>query len=141
MIDERIKKYIIKIDGVELHEKIEEYFKIFGGKDTFNHTLDVVEEVTKIADQFNLNRDKCIKAAYLHDIGRMVNNDDIVYLCRSFGQNITDDEEQVPWILHQKASKVIAEKVFGIDDKDILNAIGCHTTLKANPSDIEVAVF
>jgi putative nucleotidyltransferase with HDIG domain len=64
-----------------------------GRVDTFNHTLDVVEEVSNIASQFNLNKDKCIKAAYLHDIGRVVSEVDLSILCSYFGTDITRDEE------------------------------------------------
>jgi HD superfamily phosphohydrolase YqeK len=50
-------------------------------------------------------------------------------------------EKRVPIILHQRLSKVIAEEDFHITDEKILSAIECHSTLKVNPSDYDMALF
>lgn len=141
MNNEMTEKYFVKFQSNDLLENIKDYFSKFHKKDILKHTLEVVTEIKRIADVFNINKEKCIKAAYLHDVGRVVNNDELVLFCDLFGQKVDEEEKIFPSILHQKASRVIAEKVFEVEDIQILNSIECHTTLKANPSDIDMAVF
>lgn len=47
----------------------------------------------------------------------------------------------MPSILHQKISRFIAENVFGIKNENILNAIRYHTTLRREPSNMEMEVL
>jgi len=44
-------------------------------------------------------------------------------------------------IIHQKLSGVIAQEIFGVKSEAVLNAIGCHTTLKANATTFDKIVF
>lgn len=141
MSNDIAEKYFGKLESNSLYENIKDYFCKFQKKDIFNHTLEVVDEIKKIAFIFNLDKKKCVVAAYLHDIGRVVNNEDLILFCDMFGQAVEEEEKIFPLMLHQKASRIIAEKVFEIEDIQILNSIECHTTLKANPSEIDKAVF
>jgi HD superfamily phosphohydrolase YqeK len=51
------------------------------------------------------------------------------------------EELKAPMILHQKISVVICQEIFGIEDQDILSAVGCHTTLKKEASLLDKVVF
>jgi len=44
-------------------------------------------------------------------------------------------------IIHQKISEIMARDIFGIKDNEILEAIGCHTTLRANSTMLDQVVF
>jgi HD superfamily phosphohydrolase YqeK len=44
-------------------------------------------------------------------------------------------------ILHQKISAAMAREIFSVTNPTILNAIGCHTTLKADASTLDKIVF
>jgi HD superfamily phosphohydrolase YqeK len=66
---------------------------------------------------------------------------DIMEFLKKNNQSKTKEEKLFPMIIHQKISKEIAEKIFEITDKEILNAIECHTTLKANPSKLDMILF
>ena len=44
-------------------------------------------------------------------------------------------------LVHQKLSAVIAQEVLAIVDGPILEAIGCHTTLRADSSPLDKVVF
>ena len=44
-------------------------------------------------------------------------------------------------LLHQRFGAMIARELFGITDADVLSAIKYHTTLKEDPSDIDMIVF
>jgi HD superfamily phosphohydrolase YqeK len=54
---------------------------------------------------------------------------------------VLPEEEVFPLIIHQKISKVMAHGLFDIEEIQILNAIGCHTTLKENATPLDLVVF
>ena len=45
------------------------------------------------------------------------------------------------FLLHQRISRILAEKQFGIHDPDILDAVECHTTLKKNAGLYDKVIF
>ena len=47
----------------------------------------------------------------------------------------------MPFLLHQRCSAIFAYESLEIKDFNILTAIGCHTTLKSNPSKYDLALF
>jgi HD superfamily phosphohydrolase YqeK len=58
-----------------------------------------------------------------------------------FNIDLFDEEIEFPMIIHQKLSKEFAKLYFGVQDTDILNAISCHTTLRSNPTKLDMIVF
>lgn len=44
-------------------------------------------------------------------------------------------------ILHQRLSKLMAVECFQIENKEITGAIECHTTLRANPTTLDLILF
>ncbi|MBR6790730.1 MAG: hypothetical protein IKM31_07685 [Oscillospiraceae bacterium] len=50
-------------------------------------------------------------------------------------------EEEIPMLLHQRFGVILARELFGVNDPGILSAVRCHTTLKKDPSDIDMIVF
>lgn len=122
-------------------EDIQKYFIKYNNQETYQHTLDVVKELNNIKKQYGFVEEGSEIACYCHDLGRVVKHDDILDFCKLYDIEVTEEEKLLPSILHQKISRYIAEKVFGIRDKRILNAIRYHTTSRANPSIIEIEVF
>jgi HD superfamily phosphohydrolase YqeK len=77
----------------------------------------------------------------LHDVSAVFPKGDRLEVSKALGLDILSEEETVPMLLHQKLSVVLAREIFKIDDACILNAIGCHTTLKPDPSRLDLVVF
>ncbi|MBS4537520.1 HD domain-containing protein [Clostridium sp. D2Q-11] len=120
---------------------IKEYFIKFHNEETYQHTLDVVEELYNIKGEYGFIEEGSETACYCHDLGRVVKYDEILDFCKKNHIEVTEEEKLLPSILHQKISRYIAEKVFNIKDKRILDAVRYHTTSRANPSVIEMEVF
>lgn len=133
--------YGITLTKDALHDNVKTYFESFGRLDTFEHTLEVVESVKLLKQTYDFDEDKCIIAAYLHDLGKVVENKEQVNFCRTFGHLLLKGEAQVPELLHQVTSKIIAFEIFGVRDEEILNAVGYHTTLKQDPNTTEKILF
>lgn len=136
-----LDKYGLTCGHLELQERVKNYFMSFSKQEVFNHTLDVVEEVKMLHQRFEFDLDKCLTAAYLHDIGRVVESKELIHFCESFGHILLKAEEEVPSILHQVASRILATEIFGIKDSEILDALHYHTTLRQFPNQTEMVLF
>jgi HD superfamily phosphohydrolase YqeK len=80
-------------------------------------------------------------AAWLHDISAIVPRDHRVRVTEELGWEVLAEERMAPVLVHQKLSAAIAQEVFGVVDRPVLCAIGCHTTLKADSSALDKVVF
>jgi len=108
---------------------------------TFEHVKAVAEANVKIAGQYGLDKDICEVCGYLHDISSVLAPDDMLTYAVKNGWYIDEAETKYPFLLHQRISKIIANQDFCIDDERILSAVECHSTLKANPSACDMALF
>jgi len=108
---------------------------------TMEHSIKVAEKGVELAIDFNENEYKIKLASFLHDISVVIPNDLKIEYSEINGIDILKEERIFPMVIHQKLSKNIAQKIFQINDVDILNAIECHTTLKANPSQLDMILF
>ncbi|MBU5439625.1 HD domain-containing protein [Tissierella sp. MSJ-40] len=125
----------------DLKKDIKAYFMLHNMSDIYEHTMDVVRELHNMGQQFGFLEQGSEIACYCHDLGRVVEKDEVIKFCMENNINITDEEKQAPSILHQKISKFIAENLFEIKDNDVLNAIRYHTTSRKQPSKTEIEVF
>jgi len=107
----------------------------------FEHVKAAAEKNTEIAKQYGLDFNVCELSGYLHDICAVITYNDMMKYAVGNNWHIYEAEQKVPMLLHQRISKVIAEQDFNISDNRILSAIECHTTLKANPSPYDMALF
>jgi predicted HD superfamily hydrolase involved in NAD metabolism len=108
---------------------------------TLKHVVDVANTSSKIAEKYGLDKNKCVMSSYLHDISAVIQpNDMLTYIAKN-NLFVDESEKKYPFILHQRISKLIAKNFFKIDDKVILSAIECHSTLKSDPSQYDMALF
>ena len=108
---------------------------------TAAHCMEVGEIAASLAARFNVDEGAAQQAGWLHDISAVFPNSERLEISRALGIAILPEEEKEPLLLHQKLSVVIAEEVFKIRDEGVLSAIGCHTTLKAQASELDKVVF
>jgi predicted HD superfamily hydrolase involved in NAD metabolism len=105
------------------------------------HVARVAAEARRLAVMFGGDETAAAIAGWLHDVGAIIPNDQRVAICHAFDVNVLPEETAVPFILHGKLSAVIAAEIWSVDDQTILNAIACHTTLKANASLLDKILF
>jgi len=108
---------------------------------TYDHVKAVAEMNKKIAEQYGLDRDICELCGYLHDISAIVSHTDMMDYAIKNDWHIDESERKYPMLLHQRIARVIAQENFGVTDERILSAVEHHTTLRANPSAYDMAVF
>jgi len=107
----------------------------------YKHTLGVAETAVKMAEKFGCDKVKAETAALLHDCAKYMSSDTILNKCTEFGIPITDSERNNPHLLHAKLGAYYAEKEYGVEDQEILEAIRNHTTGRAEMTLLEKIIF
>jgi predicted HD superfamily hydrolase involved in NAD metabolism len=108
---------------------------------TVAHSIQVGEQATLLAQRFGASPRKAALAGWLHDISAVIPNKKRLNAAQELELEILPIEAEVPLLLHQKLSLEIARQIFNIKDEEVLDAIGCHTTLKPNPSQLDCVLF
>lgn len=80
-------------------------------------------------------------AGWLHDVSAIFPASERVQIARSLGLEVLAEEDRCPMIVHQKLSRVMAQEIFGVTDALILDAVGCHTTLRSRPTSLDKVLF
>ena len=127
--------------NADIKERVETLFILNNEYKRYEHICSVVKQIDSIAVQYDLDREKCRIAAMLHDISTLMSWEDMLPFAKSNNWELCEAEESHPFLLHQRISEVIAREDFGITDCDVLDAIAFHTSLCANASPYQMALF
>lgn len=125
----------------ELEKDAYRFLTRWGSSDLAEHCRQVAEIAAKLAQRFGLDPSVATGAGYLHDLGRVIPEDEILELAGELGMTILPEEEEYPGMLHSKLSKVMAAELFHIKDIAILDALECHTTLKVGANLLDYLLF
>ena len=117
----------------DLREDAARFLIANGHPKTAEHCQLVGDEAGRIAALFGINTQSAAYSGYLHDISAVFPNDQRIRVARELGIDVLPEEETFPMIVHQKISKAMARDIVGIEEEHILDAVGCHTTLRARP--------
>jgi len=90
------------------------------GPKLYNHSIGTMEEAERLAKVYNCDTVKAKVAGLLHDCGKSRN-----------GDNLT----------HAKKSAELAIIKYGINDKEIIDAIQYHTTGRVNMNLLEKIIY
>ena len=110
-------------------------------ENTLRHVEEVAETAVWLAEIYKLDVAKVRLAALLHDISAIMNPQEMYEIAKARDLEIDPAEEKYPFLLHQRISRIIAQEEFAIEEKEILDAIECHTTLKKNASMYDKVIF
>jgi predicted HD superfamily hydrolase involved in NAD metabolism len=105
------------------------------------HCVKVAEMCADLAVRFKLDKTAAFCSGILHDVSAVVNPRDMIAYAEKNGWYIDDSERKYNSILHQRISEVIAKDYFCVTTGCILSAIRCHSTLTANASEYDMALF
>jgi predicted HD superfamily hydrolase involved in NAD metabolism len=132
-------------DGVVLTGRVAEdvpaFLRYHGCPKTARHCAQVAAEARRVAEIVGENATQAEMAGWLHDCSALFPAPDRVHIARQWNIPLLPEEERLPMIIHQKLSRILAAEVFGVDDVLVLDAVECHTTLKANPTRLDKVLF
>lgn len=105
------------------------------------HTLGVAEEAVKLAEKHGEDKHKAYIAGLLHDCAKNFDNKRTFRFCKEYGVALDDILREQPDLIHSFLGAAAAEREYGIEDKDILNAIRYHTTGRPGMSRLEMIIY
>lgn len=107
----------------------------------YEHTLGVEYIAAALAMRYGCELRSARTAGLLHDCAKCLTDEKRLAICRKSNIPMTALEKKNPFLLHGKVGAYLAEKKYGIEDTDILNAIKNHTTGRQGMSLLEKIVF
>ena len=122
----------------------EQYVDIIRGRLTprrFEHSLAVARKAQQIAEKYGADPVKAYRAGLLHDILKDTDGDSQLQILKDFDILLDAVEQHAPKLWHARAGAVFLEKILGITDRDILNAVRYHTTGRAGMSLLEKVLY
>ncbi|MGE6550762.1 bis(5'-nucleosyl)-tetraphosphatase (symmetrical) YqeK [Bacillus mycoides] len=125
----------------KIENDIKDFLLKYNKEFTYKHSIRVANEARKIAKIFYEDEEKAAIAGCLHDISAIFPNEERIAVAEEFGIEILQEEREFPMIIHQKLSRVIAKEVLKVEDKEVLNAICCHTTLHKHATKMDLVLF
>ncbi|MDC7218823.1 MAG: bis(5'-nucleosyl)-tetraphosphatase (symmetrical) YqeK [Spirochaetales bacterium] len=131
-----------KIDNsLSIYENCINLLLAYDLRQTAIHVSMVTKKAIELARRFDCDIEKAETAAVLHDVSVIIPNERRVEAAESLGIGLFEEEKNLPMIIHQRLSRKFASLYFGVDDKEILDAITCHTTLWQNPTRLDMIIF
>lgn len=142
-----IRKHALYTENTKLEGVSEDAWKLFFessvwmyhnlGCKRLLHTLNVGYLSAHYADVFGCDKDKALIAGALHDCAKELPLEDQMELAKRYSGDLFTEKK----LLHSPAGATFVNERFGIEDKEILDAICYHTTGKANMSVLEKIVY
>ena len=105
------------------------------------HSLCVAEEAVRLADRYGADKEKAFFAGLLHDVLKDTNPAEQLKLAKEFGIMLTDLELGAHKLYHSIIGSAYVERVLGIEDKEIIDAIRYHTTARADMTSLERVLY
>lgn len=121
--------------------EIKDILKIRLSKKRYTHSINVADSAAALAKEYGFDREKCFLAGLVHDICKELPKEEQLEMVRKSNREITEEELVTPPLFHAPAGAYYAQRVLGISDEDILNAIRYHTVGRAGMCGIEKAVY
>ncbi|MBR4632064.1 MAG: bis(5'-nucleosyl)-tetraphosphatase (symmetrical) YqeK [Elusimicrobia bacterium] len=127
-----------------IEQKIYNYLSDNLKPERYNHVLAVNDLAIKLAKSYKLDVVKVSVAALLHDCAKNMTLEENVKYIKKNNLKIKYADfviKYLPQVLHSYIGSDIAQKQFGVKDKEIINAIKNHTVGRVEMSEFEKVIF
>ena len=122
-------------------DKIKTYLKENLKENRYEHTLGVVETAKELAKINGEDIKKAEIAALAHDVAKNMTIDSMRKIIEDNNIELPYETLKTPELWHSIIAPIIGEEVFGIKDKDILNAMRWHTTGRENMTTLDKIIY
>ena len=101
----------------------------------------MVNTAIKLAEIYKEDKAKAEIAALCHDVAKNMTIEELRKVIKDENINLSVDEENTQELWHSIIGPIIARKLFGIEDEEILSAMRWHTTGKENMTNLEKIIY
>ena len=120
----------------ELKKELKKYLK----NERYEHSICVMEMSGKLAEKYNVDKTKVMKAALMHDMAKETSFDELKKYIKDKNIYVSKMEMLLGVTLHGKVAADICMKKYNFDE-EMCSAISNHTTGKPNMTMFEKIVF
>ncbi|MDU4961911.1 MAG: bis(5'-nucleosyl)-tetraphosphatase (symmetrical) YqeK [Sporomusaceae bacterium] len=107
----------------------------------FEHTIGVSETAAHLAGRYGADVDKARLAGLLHDCAREMPRNTLLRTAEAFGIVVGRIERRELALLHAPIGAHLAQTVYGVSDREIIDAIASHTVGGPNLSLLSMIVY
>lgn len=125
----------LKIDKIK--KKLQHHLD----RERYEHTLGVMYTAAAMAMVYGTDMNQALIAGLLHDCAKCITSEKKIHLCEKYELPISSAERQNPGLLHSKLGAYLAESKYGIEDKEVLDAICYHTTGRPNMTLLDKIIY
>ena len=122
---------------VEIREQVKKELK----PARYEHTLGVAYTAACMAFLYGEDPLKAELAGILHDCAKCYPHEEQIRICMEAGIPLSEEELKSPAVIHAICGKYLARVRYHIEDEDLLNAIGSHTTGRPAMSRLEKIIY
>ena len=110
-------------------------------EERYIHTIGVADTAFNLALNYDYDCKKAYFAGLMHDCAKYLKDEKLDIFLTKYHIKLTEIEIKCPTLIHSRMGAILAEKEYGIKDREILNAIEYHTTGRPNMSLLEKIIF
>lgn len=129
----------------KVKEAVSEFLTAAGKQTTLAHIRQVVTQARILAAQFaddpEPDMKRAARAAWCHDLAAVVPREALIAEAGRWGVPLSACDRAIPALIHGPLAAEVARQRLNVTDEDVLNAIRCHSTLRAGASTLEKIVF
>ena len=107
----------------------------------YHHTQGVRYTAAALAMRYGVDIRAASVGGILHDCAKCLSEEKMISECRKHHIAISEAEEASPYLLHAKLGAWYSKEKYGIEDREILQAIRYHTTGRPGMSVLEKIIF
>ena len=108
--------------------KMDSYLKSHLSPSRYEHSASAAETCRRLAEEFGFDEKLAFFTGLVHDIAREYSKEELVKWASQDGMPVRDIDLDSPVLLHGRSGAMVLKKQFGIDDKEVLDALCSHTT-------------
>lgn len=107
----------------------------------FYHCECVAESCAQLAKKYGADVEKARLAGILHDIMKDTPAEEQLKIIEEFGIMLTESERKNQKLWHAVSGAAFAEHALGVTDREVLDAIACHTGGKSGMTLLDKVLF
>ena len=121
-------------------EEILDWLRINLDEKRFKHSTGTAQYAKNLAQKLCMDGEKAYIAGLLHDCAKCFADEKMLEILDKCSE-VSADERASYKTWHAPVSAYVAQKTFGVEDKEILSAIRWHTVGKIGMTDFEKIIF
>jgi len=112
------------MDLLMLQKKLEKVLSPF----RYRHSLGVMDLAYKLALIYGVDQEQAALAGLLHDVAREIEPPNLLALAKENKLFISETEKKAPLLLHGKVGSILLSTTWGVNDREVLEAVALHVT-------------